>query len=262
MNEQQLAAVKQALEALKRADSRDGYLTYITEIEALQSIISQDALYKMAEDAVTIGLSYNDWPKIGCVNHDCDQCKAVQEPVSEDRSRVLFERHWRKTRGPKKSDRELTRHRLQPQTYIQDSANRHWVTWQAALKTTPPAAQPAPVQPVARYCCHSCFKLDGGFMLDRMILCPECGNKRCPKASDHNFSCTGSNEPGQWGSIYTAPPAPQPVPVKTYHDGKPWPVAPKPWVGLTDEEVAEGLRKPFWEDAARAIEAKLKEKNT
>ena len=40
-------------------------------------------------------------------------------------------------------------------------------------------------------------------MLDRMILCPECGNKRCPKASDHNFSCTGSNEPGQIGSIYS-----------------------------------------------------------
>jgi hypothetical protein len=38
--------------------------------------------------------------------------------------------------------------------------------------------------------------------------------------------------------------------------------AQRTWVGLTDEEVAEGLRKPFWEDAARAIEAKLKEKNT
>jgi hypothetical protein len=39
------------------------------------------------------------------------------------------------------------------------------------------------------------------------------------------------------------------------------PAAQRQWVGLTDEEVAEGLRKPFWEDAARAIEAKLKEKN-
>jgi hypothetical protein len=37
--------------------------------------------------------------------------------------------------------------------------------------------------------------------------------------------------------------------------------AQRTWVDLTDEEVAEGLRKPFWEDAARAIEAKLKEKN-
>jgi hypothetical protein len=75
--------------------------------------------------------------------------------------------------------------------------------------------------------------------------------------------------------------APQPVPVKTYSDGKPWPVAPvpngpysapikelwpvapKPWVGLTDEEIDtwnivghESLR-----EFVRAIEAKLKEKN-
>lgn len=36
----------------------------------------------------------------------------------------------------------------------------------------------------------------------RMFVCPECGNKRCPKASDHELACTGSNEPGQPGSIY------------------------------------------------------------
>lgn len=35
-----------------------------------------------------------------------------------------------------------------------------------------------------------------------MILCPDCGNKRCPKASDHQLGCTRSNEPGQPGSIY------------------------------------------------------------
>jgi hypothetical protein len=56
--------------------------------------------------------------------------------------------------------------------------------------------------------------------------------------------------------------APQPVPVKTYHDGKPWPVAPKPWVGLTDEERNECTQSPFTADQHRAIEAKLKEKNT
>ena len=68
--------------------------------------------------------------------------------------------------------------------------------------TTPVQAEKQ--EPVAhRYCCHSCFKASGGVMLDRMILCPECGNKRCPKASDHSFSCTGSNEPGQIGSIYS-----------------------------------------------------------
>jgi hypothetical protein len=87
MNEQQLAAVKQALEALEMVAARtgarwaleQGYAGHLEAITTLQSIISQDALYKMAEDAVTIGLSYNDWPKIGCVNHDCDKCRA-QEP--------------------------------------------------------------------------------------------------------------------------------------------------------------------------------------
>jgi hypothetical protein len=64
--------------------------------------------------------------------------------------------------------------------------------------------------------------------------------------------------------LYTTPPAPQPVPVKTYHDGKPWPVAPKPWVGLTDEEVNVFVwNMPYEPGQAeiRAIEAKLKEKN-
>jgi hypothetical protein len=58
--------------------------------------------------------------------------------------------------------------------------------------------------------------------------------------------------------------AAQPVPVKTYHDGKPWPVAPKPWVGLTDEEVNVFVwNMPYEPGQAeiRAIEAKLKEKN-
>jgi hypothetical protein len=91
--------------------------------------------------------------------------------------------------------------------------------------------------------------------------------------------------------------APQPVLVKTYHDGKPWPVAPvsngpysaplkelwpvapKPWVGLTDDDIHEqgwnlSADRDYeaWtgreflvvngvNDFARAIEAKLKEKN-
>lgn len=36
----------------------------------------------------------------------------------------------------------------------------------------------------------------------RMFLCPQCGNKRCPKATDHDLACTDSNEPGQQGSAY------------------------------------------------------------
>ena len=36
----------------------------------------------------------------------------------------------------------------------------------------------------------------------RMILCPLCGNKRCPHATDHMLACTNSNESGQSGSYY------------------------------------------------------------
>lgn len=57
--------------------------------------------------------------------------------------------------------------------------------------------------------CHKCIeennvKINGIFSLSSMImiLCPLCGNKRCPHASDHNFECTNSNKPDQKGSIY------------------------------------------------------------
>jgi hypothetical protein len=169
------------------------------------------------------------------------------------------------------------------------------------LLATPPAPQSVPV----KCWCHKCNEhntVNGlPFSMTQMILCPECGNKRCPKASDHQLDCTGSNEAGQHGSVYTAPQpvpvqepvavvsgyyggqcvvlptnparlfnsgtafytAPQPVPVKTYHDGKPWPVAPKPWVGLSRDEVLD-IEETTTHPLAfyQAIEAKLKEKNT
>ena len=51
--------------------------------------------------------------------------------------------------------------------------------------------------------CHTCNPID----YKRpdsvyMRLCPICGNKRCPKATDHRLECTNSNEPNQEGSIY------------------------------------------------------------
>jgi len=51
--------------------------------------------------------------------------------------------------------------------------------------------------------CYYCTKERDVFeTFSRMIVCPVCGNKRCPKATDHNYECTGSNEPGQNGSRY------------------------------------------------------------
>jgi hypothetical protein len=58
-------------------------------------------------------------------------------------------------------------------------------------------------------CCIDCCmermekqRAQGVFPIRQFIACPECGNKRCPKATNHNNACTGSNEPGQAGSAY------------------------------------------------------------
>jgi hypothetical protein len=163
MNEQQLAAVKQALEVLETSQAAM-WGDQIDKAEKamidLQSIIAQHALDKKAENARELGLSYDDEPKIGCVNHDCDKCRA--QPIDN---------------GPDYED-----------------------------------------------------------------------------GPDEE----GFNGPRPWNSFA------QPVPVKTYHDGKPWPVAPMPWVGLTDEEVMQTMSGDWTSQFyfARAIEAKLREKNT
>jgi hypothetical protein len=34
-----------------------------------------------------------------------------------------------------------------------------------------------------------------------MVLCEFCGNKRCPHAEDHRFTCTNSHEPDQVGTL-------------------------------------------------------------
>ena len=52
--------------------------------------------------------------------------------------------------------------------------------------------------------CHTCRPVTISDM--RFVVCPECGNKRCPHANDHRHACTGSNEPGQEGSAYPAAP--------------------------------------------------------
>lgn len=44
---------------------------------------------------------------------------------------------------------------------------------------------------------HDWLEFTGG-----MIVCPTCGNKRCPKATHHIETCSGSNNPGQIGSSY------------------------------------------------------------
>lgn len=157
----------------------------------------------------------------------CPNCEALSKELAalkaqpQEPDRVKFERHWRKTRGEKKANRELPRHPLQPQTYIQDSANRHWVTWQAAVRSVSP--QPAQQQEPVAYVYERV--IDGfGLRKDVKFLRPvEVGT-----------------------DLYTSPPAS------------------KPWVGLTDEEIDKTHESQVWDarrSYARAIEAKLREKN-
>ena len=142
--------------------------------------------------------------------------------------------------------------------------------------------------------CHRCIDEKGlnvnglPLSMTKMILCPECGNKRCPKASDHRLACTNSNDLGQPGSIYTSPPAEQQEPVAWMtKTGSVWknkadetdtplytsPPAQRTWVGLSDAEIHNmtilmGFN-PEWvpevemvKSIVRNLEAKLKEKNT
>ncbi len=60
------------------------------------------------------------------------------------------------------------------------------------------------IKPVYRWrekCpCYRCAGLMD--VLFRLVVCPVCGNKRCPHATDHALTCTASNEHGQAGSRY------------------------------------------------------------
>jgi signal recognition particle subunit SEC65 len=107
------------------------------------------------------------------------------------------------------------------------------------------AAQPAPVQDLP-------FGVGGGLVAIKTLL------GRDP--------CVHANTAIEMIDAMLAA-EPQPVPVKTYSGGKPWPVAPKPWVGLSEEEVYEAAHYcvksgQSVNETIRAIEAKLKEKNT
>lgn len=54
--------------------------------------------------------------------------------------------------------------------------------------------------------CRKCNTAE--FQMTHFIVCPKCGNKRCPHASDHDYGCTDSNDHGQPGSVYGGVPLP------------------------------------------------------
>ena len=155
----QTEALKLALEALKTERwPVNPHLTMVktdAAITAIREALAEQPAHESAYqrgymDGIAKGLRMEQPAQQQCMEHgECFGGECIypatqpaqhQEPEPD---RVKFERHWRKTRGDKKANRELPRHPLQPQTYIQDSANRHWVTWQAAVRSVaPPASKP------------------------------------------------------------------------------------------------------------------------
>jgi hypothetical protein len=52
------------------------------------------------------------------------------------------------------------------------------------------------------WCQECCKKETGEYNATRVVVCPDCGNKRCPRATNHELECTNSNDVGQKGSMY------------------------------------------------------------
>ena len=88
-----------------------------------------------------------------------------------------------------------------PYSVSQDQFANNWDAIFGKKKKEEPAAKPD------CYCynCNKDYYEPGStvpYVASRMIVCPQCGNKRCPHSTDHSFACTGSNDPGQPGSRY------------------------------------------------------------
>ncbi|MGV4207664.1 hypothetical protein [Citrobacter freundii] len=95
-------------------------------------------------------------------------------------------------------DEWLEIHGNKPLGWVKDAMRESYDACRAAMLQ-------AGNSPVAQDCwCRTCRPVTMSDM--RFVVCPECGNKRCPHANDHRNACTGSNEPGQVGSAYPAAP--------------------------------------------------------
>jgi hypothetical protein len=165
MTEQQRAELERIRDVLYPATGLEDYDEEIIGrvLKDINALLAQDALHKMAEESRTSGLRLDDWDKIGCVNHDCDQCKAREQD---------------------------------------------------------------------NFCDKNCVW------------------------TDHHPDCKAVQEP-----VAPVPNGPYSAPIKEL-----WPVAPKPWVGLSEEEVYEAAHYcvksgQSVNETIRAIEAKLRSKN-
>jgi len=100
-----------------------------------------------------------------------------------------------------RTEAEIRNAALEEAALLMEATGKHIAASDIRAKKNDPAGQAS-----SRCWCQTCRPITLTDM--RMVLCPDCGNKRCPHANDHRNACTGSNEPGQPGSAYPAAQAP------------------------------------------------------
>lgn len=88
-------AMKLALEALEKADSRDGYLTYITEIEALREALAEQPAPMIRGD-IRDGLvddepAQSSKPWVGLTDEDIKEAEWLLSAIKEHEAYTLQE---------------------------------------------------------------------------------------------------------------------------------------------------------------------------
>lgn len=83
---------------------------------------------------------------------------------------------------------------------FKEARNLAFAAWQASRRRYGRADVGIPISSLGQCWCTTCrpITLEDA----RFVVCPDCGNKRCPKAHNHELACTNSNAPGQTGSSW------------------------------------------------------------
>ena len=146
--------------------------------------------------------------------------------------------------------------------YIAPEHEEYIRVWWPACEQAIPAIKEALAQPEQKCWCTTCRPITMTDM--RFVVCPDCGNKRCPKANDHRNACTNNNEVGQKGSSWEhvkplAQPEQDSVAMADYMalmEKYAFLKAQRTWVGLTNNEIALiNADYPHPQGFARAIES-------
>jgi hypothetical protein len=226
MNEQQLTAVKQALEALKKWDGiQTQYRDRVDNSDAittLQSIISQDALDKMAENARDLGLDYEPAPVRDLPFGVGGGLVAIKTLLGRDpcvHANTAIEM----------IDAILKKHpAAQPAVQKKCFLCGERVD-SCASDVCPKSAQPAVIQQMVDALDHADELLGGN---DTLVMNGAAAGRwllEQPAVQEgRDWSLLEATQESLREHMAEIKRLKAAQPVKTYHDGKPWPVAPAP----------------------------------